>query len=173
MSDLEQRIRCLEDRAELNDLIVRYFVAVDDDDYATLARSFAAESSFSAGGFEGACGRDAVVECLRISRSHMGATVHTPDYTLFTLHGDNEASGLVGAHLELSMAGRTLYGAVRYVDTYVRENGRWCICQRDMRVIHMGPWEEVGQSLTSELNVKWPGIDPIASDYPKSKAEAS
>jgi hypothetical protein len=167
MPDLEQRIRRLEDRAELNDLVVRYFVAVDDDDYATLAQTFASQASFSAGGFDGAHGRDAIVDSLRASRAQMGATVHTPDYTLFTFHGDSEASGLVGAHLELSMAGKTLYGAVRYTDTYVRESGRWCLSQRDMRVIHVGPWEEVGGSLTSELNVKWPGVPPLPSDYPK------
>ena len=33
MSDIESRIRRLEDRAELQDLVVKYFVASDDDDH--------------------------------------------------------------------------------------------------------------------------------------------
>lgn len=169
MTDLECRIRRLEDRAALQDLVVQYFVAADDDDYETLAATFAPDGTFSAGSFEGATGRDAVVESLRSSRKLMGPTVHTPNYALFKFQEDGRATGLVGAHLELSMAGRTLFGAVRYTDDYVRIDGRWQILRRNMRTIHMGPWEDVGTSLTSELCVRWPGIDPLPSDYPKNK----
>jgi SnoaL-like domain len=42
MSDLQRRIRRLEDRAELQDLVVRYFLAADDD-YDALAATFAAD----------------------------------------------------------------------------------------------------------------------------------
>lgn len=167
MTDLERRIRRLEDRAELQDLVVHYFIASDDDDYEMLATTFAPDGTFSAGGFEGASGRDAVVESLRSSRKLMGATVHTPNYALFEFQDDDHATGSVGAHLELSMAGRTLFGAVRYTDAYVRIDGRWQIQCRDMRTIHIGPWEDVGTSLTSELCVRWPGFDPLPSDYPK------
>ncbi|MES2261743.1 MAG: nuclear transport factor 2 family protein [Pseudomonadota bacterium] len=170
MWEIEKRIRRLEDRAELNDLVVRYFLAVDDDDYAALAATFADDSQFSAGGFPGASGRDAIVESLRGSRTHMGATVHTPDYALFSFQSDEAATGTVGAHLELAMDGRTLYGAVRYQDAYVRAQGGWRIARRDMRVIHMGPWVEVGSSLSAELRVRWPGMDPLPSDFPKKPA---
>jgi hypothetical protein len=167
MSDIERRIRRLEDRAELQDLVVRYFIASDDDDYATLASSFTLDGSFSAGSFPGGTGRDAVVECLRVGRSYMGPTVHTPNYALFSFQEDNHATGLVGAHLELSIGGKTVFGAVRYVDDYVRVDGRWYFHKRDMRTIHAGPWEDVATSLTAERNVRWPGLDPMVSDYPK------
>lgn len=167
MSDLERRIRRLEDRVELQDLVVRYFIASDDDDYAMLASTFARDGVFSAGSFPGGVGRDAVVECLRSGRKMMGPTVHTPNYTLFTFKDDDHATGLVGAHLELSIGGRTVFGAVRYVDEYVRLDGRWQFSKRDMRTIHMGPWEDVGSSLTADLNVRWPGVAPMPSDYPK------
>ena len=167
MSDLERRIRRMEDRAELQDLVVRYFIASDDDDYATLASTFAIDGTFSAGSFPGGAGRDAVVECLRSGRSMMGPTVHTPNYALFTFQDDDHATGQVGAHLELSIGGRTVFGAVRYIDAYVRAEDRWQFKSRDMRTIHMGPWEDAGTSLTTELNVRWPGVPPMRSDYPK------
>lgn len=167
MSTFEERLRRLEDRAELQDLVVRYFIASDDDDYETLADVFAPDCSFSASGFEAAHGRDAVVENLRVARTYMGATVHTPNYALFKFHSDDRATGIVGAHLELAMAGKTLFGAVRYTDEYIWWEGRWRFRSREMRSIHMGSWDEVATSLTDEFCVRWPGIPAKRSDYPK------
>jgi 3-phenylpropionate/cinnamic acid dioxygenase small subunit len=167
MTTIEERLRRLEDRAELQDLVVRYFIAADDDDYDTLAEVFAPDCSFSASGFEGTHGREAVVENLRVGRTYMGATLHTPNYALFTFQSDDHASGVVGAHLELAMAGKTLFGAVRYTDEYVRWEGRWRFRRREMRCNHIGPWEDVATSLTDEFCVRWPGIPPKRSDFPK------
>lgn len=167
MPDLESRLRRLEDRAELQDLVVRYFIASDDDDFETLEACFAPEGAFWASGFGGGSGREVVLDTLRAGRNAMGPTVHTPDYTLFAFEGEDVATGQVGAHLELSLGGKTLFGAVRYTDRYVRRQGAWCILSREMRVIHMGPWDEVGNSLTREFNVCWPGLDPLRSDFPK------
>jgi hypothetical protein len=167
MSDLESRLRRLEDRAELEDLVVRYFVASDDDDYETLASTFASDGTFSAGIFPGGAGRDAVVECLRSGRNMMGPTIHTPSYTLFDFQSENRASGLVGAHLELSIGEQTIFAAVRYIDEYEKNNGRWQFKRREMRTIHAGPWEEVGTSLSAELCIRWPGVSPMKSDFPK------
>ena len=167
MSELEHRIQRLEDRAELQDLVVKYFLASDDDDYEALAATFAPDGTFSAGIFPGGEGREAVVECLRAGRKMMGPTIHTPDYTLFAFSDNNRATGRVGAHLELSIAGRTVFAAVRYFDEYVRIDGRWQFKRREMRTIHAGPWEEVGSSLSTELCVRWPGVDPMHSDFPK------
>jgi hypothetical protein len=167
MSDLDRRIRRLEDRAELQDLVVRYFLAVDDDIYEALADTFASDATFSAGSFVGGRGRDNVVEFLRNDRLNMGPTVHTPNYSLFAFQDEDHATGTTGAHLELARGGRTLFGAVRYIDTFVREEGAWRIRAREMRTVHVGPWEDVGTSLTSELCVRWPGAAPAASDYPK------
>jgi hypothetical protein len=72
---------------------------------------------------------------------------------------------VVGAHLEIATGGTTVYGAVRYEDEYVREDGRWKFASRNMRTIHLGPWDEAAESLTSETPVRWPGADPAPSDY--------
>lgn len=164
MPDQEQRLRRLEDRAELQDLAVRYFIAADDDDYETLGGCFAADGAFSAGGFPGGSTREEIVDFIRNDRQTMGTTVHTPHYSLLTFDGDDRATGVVGAHLELARGGTTLFGAVRYYDTYVRTAGRWYIREREMRTVHVGPWDEVGTSLTADLRVRWPGIDPLPSD---------
>ncbi|MDO8212567.1 nuclear transport factor 2 family protein [Conexibacter sp. CPCC 206217] len=163
--ELGRRLRRLEDRAELHDLVVRYFFACDDDDWDALSEVFSNDAEFA-----GAFGRDQVVEVMAESRSEMGPTIHTPDGILFTFdEGDDDvAHGVIGAHWELSVDGRTLYGAVRYEDEYVRERGSWRIRRRSHRVAHIGPWEEVATSLTTETPVRWPGRAPAAADLPVS-----
>lgn len=167
MDNLEQRIRRLEDRAELDDLNVRYFLACDNDDYSGIGDSFCTDATFATSGALAATGREAIVEFIRTSRGHMGLTVHTPHYGLYTFVDDGHAQGLVGVHLELVLAGEPLYGAVRYQDAYRRTADGWRVVSRDMRTIHIAPWADVGQSLLSETPVRWPGVPSLPSDYPR------
>ncbi|WP_280282371.1 MULTISPECIES: nuclear transport factor 2 family protein [unclassified Pseudomonas] len=166
MSDIERRLKALEDRAELQDLAVRYFVATDDDDFATLEALFAPGAEFHAGGFAGGTDRAAIMAFLRSARANMGITIHTPHYSLITFTGDDTATGVVGAHLEIAMAGQSLFGAVRYYDKYQRLHGKWHFSKREMLAVHMGPWEQVATSLTADLRVRWPGGEPQAADLP-------
>lgn len=165
MSNIEDRIRKLEDRAEIQDLAARYFLASDDDDYVTLAACFTENARFTASGFNGGAGRGPIIEFLKAARAGMGQTVHTIDYAHVTLTGENTASGTVTAHLELGLGDTTYFAAVRYIDEYAREDGRWCIASREMKAVHVSPWTDVATSLTKPENVCWPGADPEASDF--------
>lgn len=169
MSDIERRLRRLEDRAELQDLIVRYFYAADDDDYDELAAVFAPDASFLFGGVVGGTTRDAVIAFLKAERANMGVTVHTPHGMLFRFPAADRATGVIGAHLELARGGKSLIGAVRYHDEYVRTDGTWRIRRRELLVIHMGPWEDVATSLTAELRARWPGYPAGPADLPKPR----
>lgn len=165
--DLEQRLRSLEDRVAIEDLVVSYFLAADGDDLDGVGASFTADASFSSSGVRNASSRDEIVAFILASRSHMGLTIHTPHYVHIAFEGENAASGVVGAHLELVLGGATVCGAVRYVDRYVRENGAWLIAARDMRTIYMAPWNDVGQAFASAHPVRWPGAPGAPSDYPR------
>lgn len=170
MTSLEERVRKLEDRAAIQDLVAFYFLATDDDDLAGLARCFTDDARFLASGFEGGAGRDGVLAFLAAARSTMGQTVHTPHYVHIAFTGRDDATGLVMAHLEIGIGGTTVYGAVRYIDAYRREGDNWRIASREMRSVHVGPWSEVSTSLTDPLNVRWPGSQPGPSDYPRTPA---
>ena len=167
MSDLEARIRRLEDRAEIEDLVLKYFLAADDDDWETLGWTFAGDGSFSAGAFPGGSDRESVVKFIQADRQNMGVTVHTQNTTLVTFDDADHAHGVVGAHLELARGGTTVYGAVRYYDTYERTSDGWKIKSREMAIIHVGPWAEVGTSLTAPDRARWPGADPAPADLPR------
>ncbi|QKR98319.1 nuclear transport factor 2 family protein [Sphingomonas sp. CL5.1] len=168
--DLEQRVARLEDRAAINDLVVRYFLASDGDDLKTIGESFTPDAIFASSGQISGEGRDGIVEFIRGARSHMGLTIHTPHYVQITFDDADRARGLVGAHLELVLGGQAIYGAVRYVDEYVKRDGRWLISKRDMRTIAIAPWLEFGAALESETPMRWPG-SKAQSDYPRSRLE--
>jgi len=167
---LEDRVRKLEDRAAIQDLVAFYFQATDDDDAAGLAACFTRDARFLASGFEGGKGREGIVAFLGEARSAMQQTVHTPNYVHIAFQGNDAATGTVMAHLEIGIGGTTIFAAVRYLDEYRREDGAWRIASREMRAVHVGPWADVGTSLTDPLNVRWPGAEPAPSDFPRAQA---
>lgn len=170
MADIAARVARLEDRAALQDLAVRYFLAADGDDIPGLEDCFAGNASFSVSGTLCGATRAAIIDFLVEQRAHMGLTLHTPNYVLCTFTGDHTARGIVGAHLELVMGGTSIFGAVRYQDEYVRVDGAWRIQARDMRVIHVAPWAEVAETFASPHPVRWPGLPPGPSDFPRQRS---
>lgn len=167
MITLEQRIQKLEDRAEIQDLVARYFQVTDDDNTPALAECFTRDARFIAAGFDGGEGREGVMAFLKAARSNMQQTVHTPHYVHIAFKGADEADGVVMAHIEIGIGGTTVYGAVRYLDTYHREDGHWRIAAREMRTVHLGSWDLVASSMTEIDNVRWPGAVPAPSDFPR------
>lgn len=169
MTSIEDRLRRLEDRAALDDLVVRYFLAADGDDLPGVGASFTVDATFASSGVINATGRQGIVDFIAGARAHMGLTVHTPNYALYTFADDDHVTGLVGAHLEMVLGGQSLFGAVRYQDTYVRTGEGWLIARRDMRTIHIAPWSDVGEAMRSDTPVRWPGA-ALPSDYPRRTA---
>ncbi|MFA7585354.1 MAG: nuclear transport factor 2 family protein [Novosphingobium sp.] len=165
--DLSERVRRLEDRVELNDLIVSYFLAADSDDLEGVGNSFTDAATFSTSGTAVGERRAGIIDFIRASREQMGRTLHTPNYAQFTFDGPDRARGLIGAHLELVLGGKTVYGAVRYMDEYRRVDVEWRIHARDMRTIYIAPWLEAGEAFASSTPVRWPGSPATGSDYPR------
>ena len=166
--DFEQRLRALEDRAAIEKLVVSYFLAADGDDLDGVGASFTEDATFSSSGVQNSAGRAAIVAFIRQARAHMGLTVHTPHYVQLHEESADTARGIVGAHLELVLGDEAVYGAVRYVDTYLRTSEGWRISSRDMRTIFLAPWRAAGDALASGAPVRWPGREPSASDDPRT-----
>lgn len=167
MADIDDRLRKIEDRFELQDLVARYFVASDDDDLDALAAMFAPDGIFEGPGFSGGTNRDEVMDFVRAFRANVGSTIHTPHYQLIEFVDANRATGIVGAHIELAFGDETYVGAFRYYDIYAREEGRWRFARRELRTVHVGPWRDVGNSLTAERAIRWPGAEPEPTHFPK------
>jgi hypothetical protein len=140
MSDHDElltRIGRLEDRAELWDLICRYAIAVDDEDYGTLEKLFAPDAEFVGLSGDTTSGRDAVIDYLRerAATAHK-QRVHTPtSQVIENLEGDR-AAGLVSCYAALhSYDGSDSFFAFRYQDDYLRDAGRWSFGRRRVHAV--------------------------------------
>ncbi len=161
--DLTRRIRHLEDRASLRDLVDRYCLAIDDSDWDALLDMFAADAVMA-----GQTGGPAVVGQLRSIRSGYGRTIHTAIAQVLEFADDDHASGVLTSRAELAIAGQTVFCAMRYLDDYVRVDGTWRFARRLIRFSYALPWADMAAAMTGDLPVAWPDTVPVPSDLPSA-----
>lgn len=136
---LSERVARLEAIEEIRDLIARYGMAVDDRDVNGLADMFTSDAKFGlADGMVANQGRQAVIDFYTERMAAFGATYHYPHSHVIEFDPDrpDHATGLVNAHAELALDGRTLVTALRYFDEYRVEDGRWCFVERKVAMIY-------------------------------------
>lgn len=158
-NDIMDRLRALEDRAEITQLVARYGPAVDDHAYANLAELYTHNAVFdSVGGrIEG---REAVIEYYQGRAGDFGATYHYPHSVEIHLDGPDAAHGVVCAHAELSIDGKTHVVALRYHDTYRRDEGSWRFHERDVKLLYVLDAADIATGLGERDRVRWPGTAP-------------
>lgn len=169
VSGLEQRIRRLEDRAQLRELIALYCIAIDDRDIETVGSLFTNDGRFrSQDGVMDAQGREAVLNQFRGRFAALKATNHIAHDQILTFGADPDAaSGIVTSHAEVWRNGRALIAALRYRNTYRRETGRWRFADRLLSFLYYLPVEEYAQGLGSRLRMRAYG-DQRPADYPEA-----
>lgn len=164
--DLARRVARLESRIELDELITRYSIAVDDRDLDTVADLFASDAWFDSVGGR-TTGRAALVEYYAGRLERYGPTYHIPHTQVVEFDGDDTAHGVVLAHAELSIDGETFVIAMRYYDEYVREDGRWRFRSRRLATLYAVPLTELPTSLADTLRKRWPGSAPEVAEWPE------
>jgi uncharacterized protein (TIGR02246 family) len=156
---LEQRVRELEDRVELTELVHAYNLATDDRDWEAFTELFAPDARL--GPYRG---RDEVVRVLREMREEHGRTRHIAHGHVVEFTGPDEASGTVMATSELDMHGTAHAVALRYLDRYVRVDGRWRFVRRKVLFLYVIPVADLREAMTSPEPVRWPGRERAAAD---------
>lgn len=152
------RIQALEDRAEIVQLIARYGPAVDDREFDALGALYTSDAVFDSAG--GAIqGREEVIEYYRSRGDYFGATYHYPNSWEIHIDGPKDAHGIVCAHAELSIEGDTHIVALRYHDTYRREEGVWRFQKRDVKLLYVLAESELPTGLAEPDRVRWPGTE--------------
>ena len=166
---VETRLRRLEDRAELRELVARYAVAIDDRDIEAITALFTPDGAFrSRDGVMNARGREAVVEQFRGRFKALTVSYHFSHDQILSFAGDPEtARGLVTAHAEVWRNGRALVAALRYEDMYRRHEGRWCFADRLLSFLYYLPVDEYAQGLGDRLRMRAYG-DHRPADFPES-----
>lgn len=168
-ADLETRLRAVEDRLALSDLVATYARMVDDRDVEGLRDLYAEDSVFDSVAGR-VSGRDAVVDYYLGRYRLFGPSFHVPHTQTVTFTGPDEAEGVVTAHAELAMEDGTFWVALRYLDRYVRTDGRWRFRERQVRQLYAMPLRELVDDLGAERRVRWPGTDPAVAAIPEGLA---
>ncbi|MGY1616131.1 nuclear transport factor 2 family protein [Geodermatophilus sp. SYSU D00691] len=161
------RLARVEARLELQELLGRYALAVDDHDADALAECFTDDAVFASPNSPPSVGRDAVVDFFRVRFDRYGATLHVPHFqVLHELTGDR-ARGTVVARAELATADDTVVTVFRYEDEYARDGGRWRFRRRDVLTLYAMPLRELtAGGLAWPERKRWPGRAPSASELP-------
>ena len=144
-SDLERRVRAIEDRLAIQDVIIRYAHAVDGDDDELLASCFSDDASASFAGIPAGPGGAAIAEFLAsVGGSPRAASTHRFTNVAVSLDGDAadvDSSAVVysvrGEPTQLRLRG------IRYRDRFVRTVAGWRIARR----VHSVAWEGAADSV--------------------------
>jgi ketosteroid isomerase-like protein len=174
MTDLEARIRRLEDRVEIGELIARYGLVMDDRDLAGMPDLFTPDATVrSADGVMNATSRDQVVEQFRGRFKVLGPSNHVTHDRIVTFDptDPDRASGLVLSHAEMNRRGMAMVTAIRYQDEYRRHEGRWKFASRLLNFFYYVPAAEYVDALGKGLATRNRAYEePRAADWPESLA---
>jgi len=165
--DLEARIRRLEDRAELGELVAVYGRLLDDRDVDGVVALYTEDAVFDS--TDGPMtGRAAVMDYYRGQLDRYGMTYHYPHSHTIEFTGPDDATGVVSAHGELALPPPRLGVARRYLDGYRRGGGRGRFVPRRALQLSAAPRAELPDVLAGTLRRRWPGPEPAPADIPES-----
>jgi uncharacterized protein (TIGR02246 family) len=125
---LAARLQQLEDRQEIERLLLDYGRHLDGRDFAAYGRLFAKDGEW-VGGFGtasgGPAGIQAFMEKAMGTAPNRANNYHLLSNFVITVAGDTATAWSRWAFVVPGAAGATIAQAGRYDDTLVRENGRW------------------------------------------------
>lgn len=163
---IEQRLRALEDRAQIQDLLVRYAVLLDDCRWDDLAQLFTADAVFASPN-SSTVGRAAVIENFKVKHAPWGFTLHDPHASVITVFDDNHAQGTVIGYAELANPDSTLVTFIRYQDDYRREEGAWRFAARHVLSSYgMTTSDYVAGMVGQHERKRWPNRPLGAAELP-------
>ncbi len=172
LESLERRIRRLEDREEIHELIARYGLVMDDRDMASMEDLFTADVVLrSMDGVLNATGRSAVVDQFRGRFKVLGPSNHFSHDKIirFDEADPDRATGLVLSHAEMNRKGQAMLTAIRYQDAYRRELGRWKFSERVLKFFYYVPAAQYLDALGPGLAMRNRAYDsPMPADWPEN-----
>jgi uncharacterized protein (TIGR02246 family) len=134
---VEVRLRALEDREEIRQLMIDYGRTLDRRDFAGFAKLFTRDAEYGGGGGGGVTkGAEAIARLLEDTFRKNPTNLNTPNFHLFmneTIHVDGVQATALSKGLFVVRGDNNKPDAVMlasYRDLFVRENGVWKFKQR-------------------------------------------
>ena len=132
MTEVNEQLRALTDRAEIWDLMCTYARGIDRLDVDAVRSVYTADGIDHHTGFDGSA--DDFVAFVARALPHLGGTMHVLGNHLAEIHGDEAVAETyaTAVHWAEPFTDPSLNytSGVRYVDHLIRENGRWVIAER-------------------------------------------
>lgn len=166
---LEQRVRRIEDRAEITELGVLYGFVMDERDNDGIRRIFSHDARLrSADGVFAATGIEEIVEVYQGRFAALGPTNHFSHGHLIRFDDEDPDSawGVLASHAEVVRDGTPMLVALRYEDRYRRTESGWQITDRLMSYMYYVDVREYPEALGERLRMRAYG-DHRPGDWPE------
>lgn len=164
--DLEGRLRQVEDRLEIGELIVRYALLLDDARWDELAELWTEDAVFASPSSRTE-GRAAIIENFKFKHAPYSATWHDPHGSVIDLIDADHARGTVIGYAELGKQDCTIATSIRYLDDYRRVDGTWRFASRHVLSMYGMPLPDlIAGGFGSELRKRWPDRGLAAAELP-------
>ena len=149
MTDFESRIRRIEDRLAIHDLVAAYTFAIDDRDLVRIAALFTLDGRFrSADGVMDAHGSKAVCDQFHGRFDALAFNFHVTHDFICDFNGPDDATGQVSSHAEVVRNGEAMVTGMRYHDAYRRgPDGRWRFADRCIHFLYYLPVADYREAL--------------------------
>ncbi|GIU93363.1 MAG: hypothetical protein KatS3mg011_2269 [Acidimicrobiia bacterium] len=171
--DLEARLRRLEDKEEIRQLVTRYGLVVDEMDLDGIADLFTPDAELcSRDGVFAAKGIEAILDTYRARFEVLGPTYHYVHGQTIDLDPDDpdRARGITTSHAEVVRNGEAMMVAVVYHDEYRRFQGAWRFARREMAFFYYLRPADYAAALPTPWRVR--AYDsPHPADYPHRSAQ--
>jgi hypothetical protein len=167
---LEDRIRRIEDRVAIHDLVVLYGFVMDERNVPGIRRLFAQDATLrSQDGVFAATGIEEIVKTYEDRFAALGPTNHVSHghVVRFDDAGPDRATGLVAAHAEVVRDGKPMVVGLRYKDSYRCTADGWRFQDRLMSYMYYLPIIEYVEALDTPLRVRAYG-DHRPADWPET-----
>ena len=164
---LERRLRRLEDREEIRALVARYNWVMDDRDLTQIRDLFTEDVRVSSSdGVLDSQGRDEVVKMFQGRFEVLGPSLHWAHDHRIWFDDDDNARGLVSLHAEMTRFGVAAISAIRYEDSYRRDDDRWRFSSRRLSFFYFMDPREYAEALEHPLRVR-SSADHVAAGFPE------
>ena len=165
---LAERVRRLEDRFAIQDLVAAYCRAIDDRDLEAFLGLFTADATLChRDGVMRLEGRAAIRDYYTTRFAGYGVTFHSPHAHAVVFDGPESASGTVTGHAEMSVDGELVVAAIRYSDAYRRESGGWRFASRELAFWYYMRLADLPSGFADGLRKHYKG-ERIPAELPES-----
>ena len=163
---LDHRVQRLEDRFAIADLVVQYATLLDDAQWEALGQLFTEDGVFGSP-HSLTTGRAAVIENFKVKHAPFTWTWHDPHGHSVEFDDDHHARGTVIGYAELGNAETTICTSIRYLDDYLREEGRWRFARRTVLSVYGTSLEDRNAGgLQQAERKRWPGRPSGPAELP-------